>query len=198
MAEDETEVADTINGPRKSHGWRTTEDLRAVYMGGVEKITQELRRLRESLIEEIVEQMGLPQEEATEVVELWLIGPKKRSRGPAGLAISPDAERLLPLTPKSEAAPPKTAGWQSAQQLCKVYIGGSGVMNRKLAELRQQLIGDVEAAGIEGGEEVVDRFLVGRRKPAGGQESLAISPEGIRLAEHLGIICARSPQQSRE
>jgi hypothetical protein len=164
-------------------------------VGGNVKIHQKLTALRDQLVADIVHCMDWSEADARSIVDRWLIGMRKPLSGSEGIAASPDAIRILDLIPRENTVPSKPQDWQSAVDLSKNFNGNSKTINKKLVELRTLLITDVRAAGIDPAENVVDDFLFGMKKPRKGNDALAVSPDGVRIAEQFGILSPRPPRR---
>jgi hypothetical protein len=87
--------------------------------------------------------------------------------------------------------PPAPAGWFSGSGLRSAgYKQSSTTINRKLAELRRDLINDTHAAGIRRdiAAEIIEQHLIGKKRSARGPAALHASPEAIALLERDGIL----------
>jgi hypothetical protein len=79
----------------------------------------------------------------------------------------------------------KPAGWRSAKQLNKEYVGGNAGLNNRMGQLRKELIADMRAAGYTENEaaDLVEEHLIGKKKPYRGRAALAASPDAVRALE---------------
>jgi hypothetical protein len=178
--------------PRKQPGWKSAVDLNRNYVGGREAVNKRIRQLRTELIGDICECTGWSESHVRKIVTHWLIGKRKPPKGPDAWAVSPAAERLLDLKERVSVAPAKGEGWRSAAELTQTYRGGSILINARLREFREQLIMDLFEVKVEEEKDyvewLVDVLFIGLRKPISGREAIAISADGIKVAEWLGYL----------
>ena len=175
--------------PPTPAGWRSASQLCREYIGGCAQIKQRMEEVRRNLIAVTCER-GVSEEDAVAHVEQKFIGWRRPWRGAASWTASPEAVLMLGLIPREQAAAPRPAGWRSVTQLRLEYVGDFYTLRRRMEQLREQLVEERRAAGLslEEAERVIEQDWIGRRKPAGGSEAIAFSPEAVRAAEEAGIL----------
>jgi hypothetical protein len=184
-----TPTSHTEDAPKKPERWRSACDLENEYVGGSTDIKRFLETLRNALIGDVMVSNQCSLQEATDLVDTHLIGLRKPRRGPEALAASPDAQRLLGLTKRTEAGPPKPEGWKTAMELSRSHRAGCVTISLRLERLRARLISDLVDAGYgETAQALVENHLIGNKKPAYGQVTITASPDAIRLAEEMELI----------
>jgi hypothetical protein len=179
--------------PPKPQGWQSAQQLRQDYVGGTVAINRRMATIQQMLVADLMA-AGYGNAEARTIVEENLVGRKKPAGGQCALAASADALRLLELKHKNTTAPSKPEKWKSAWELSRDHIGYCGTITKKLEEMQAVLIGDVMATGLTEIESkaMVEKYLIGRKKPPQGREGMAASPDAVYLLEGLGVLTRRS------
>ncbi|HLJ92524.1 MAG TPA: hypothetical protein VKU02_04950 [Gemmataceae bacterium] len=157
--------------------------------------------MRQQLIADITAAMQCSPQEAVLLIEDHLIGPRKPRRGKDGLCVSSDVDRLLEpgLFRKEKASSGRPVSWTSPFELRAYYVGNDRSITKRLCKLASELAGDIMTAmgcSEQEATNLVAEHLIGRKKPRGGREGIAVSPEVVRIAEQYGQLVHRKGNKS--
>lgn len=171
----------------KPSDWRSICELRRDYVIANDIIKEKLEQLRQSLIGDLIAQ-GYGEANAGEIVAQFLIGErrvKESATRKSSLAASPEASRLLCL-PERLVLP---KDWKTADDLVQERTIARTTLYRRINTLRDSLISDMTAIGIEHelAGHLVEINFIGIRVSATGWPALAFSPEGLIMAEAVGL-----------
>lgn len=180
--------------PGLQDGWKTGKMLSKEGPRSSTKWNAEMEQLRTELIKDIAEGIGVSMNKASAMVEANLVGMRQPPSGPAALAASPEALRLMSAPPKD--LPKLDNDWLTGHGFRKARGEGDQKKYIKMMEaLARELTEDISNA-LEIDEKaaaaIVDKNLVGWRQSNNGKPALAASPdaqpiidERYRFREHV-------------
>lgn len=178
-------------------GWKTSMMMRKTYGGAHSLWNSRMSDLAQEFAQDIVEQLKLPMAEAHKIVEHNLIGMRRPVSGIAGIAASPEAQRIL-----LERLPPELGpGWKTSGGMQRDFGGSKEIWRGHMEQLRKELIQDIaqqlhlptEEAGA-----MVEHSLIGDRRPSSGRKGLAASPDAQRLLAEKYPVRKISRKSERE
>jgi len=167
--------------PPPPNHWRSaSQAARTKYTSGNMAINRKLEAFRDEMISELFSTGMISEEDAAFAVNKTLIGLRRNPKGkqPAQYA-SPVVFEMLDLTEKDKAPPPPSEGWKSANKLrWEDFIGGNVKFSKQIEEIRDTVTANLIEAGLssEDAAMIVDKTLVGERKPESGISTLHASP----------------------